>query len=165
MVRRYQHGDHLAIGRIYHEAIHRLASRHYSASQLDAWAGTKGDPDQWARHWQARCERKQPFVKVLDGGVVGFIELDPDGHIDCTFVDPDHAGKGIMDEIMAEVKREALGKGLIRLFAEVSITARTFFDRHDFIWVRDNIAVIDGVELPNFIMEWKVGQSGTPVQG
>jgi putative acetyltransferase len=165
MVRRYQHGDHPAIATIYHEAIHRLASRHYSTEQLNAWSGTKGDPDHQARDWQARCENKQPFVKVLDGTVVGFIELDPDGHIDCTFVDPDHAGQGIMDEIMAEVKRHAVSQGTTRLFAEVSLTARKFFERQGFVWVRDNLATIDGITLANFIMEWKPGHPVTSVQG
>jgi putative acetyltransferase len=154
MVRRYQDGDHLSIGRIYHEAIHRLARRDYTVEQLTAWAGTKGDPEQWSRDWKARCERKRPFVKEVDGKVAGFIELDPDGHIDCTFVDPDHAGQGVMNEIMAEVKREACLLGLPRLFAEVSITARGFFERQGFEWKRDNVAAIDGIELDNFIMEW-----------
>ncbi|RYD27900.1 MAG: GNAT family N-acetyltransferase, partial [Verrucomicrobiaceae bacterium] len=79
MVRRYQEGDHPAIGRIYQEAIHRLACRDYTPEQLAAWSGTKGDPDTWSRDWKARCERKRPFVKEIDGKVVGFIELDPDG--------------------------------------------------------------------------------------
>ncbi len=165
MVRRYQPGDHLAIGRIYHDAIHRLASRDYTPEQLHAWSGTKGDPNQRERDWHARCERKQPFVKELDGSVVGFIELDPDGHIDCTFVDPDHAGQGIMDEIMEEVKRHAVSQGLTRLFAEVSLTARGFFERQGFTHLRDNIAMIDGISLPNFIMEWNAPFSATPVQG
>ena len=59
-------------------------------------------------------------------------------------------------EIMAEVKREAVRLGLTKLFAEVSITARHFFERQGFIWIRDNVAVIGGVELANFIMEWEV---------
>ncbi|RYD25688.1 MAG: GNAT family N-acetyltransferase [Verrucomicrobiaceae bacterium] len=92
------------------------------------------------------------------------MELDPDGHIDCTFVDPDHAGQGIMDEIMAEVKREAAGQGITRLVAEVSLTARKFFERQGFVWVRDNLANIDGIVLPNFIMEWKPDPFGTSVQ-
>lgn len=157
MVRIYQNGDHPFIGRIYHEAIHRLACRDYTREQLNAWAGNKADPEKWNRDWQARCERKLPFVKVLDGCVIGFIELDLGGHIDCTFVDPDHVGQGVMDEIMAEVKREAVRLELPKLFAEVSITARKFFERQGFAWVRDNTAVIGEVELANFIMEWKVG--------
>ncbi|RYD24135.1 MAG: GNAT family N-acetyltransferase [Verrucomicrobiaceae bacterium] len=165
MVRRYQHGDHLAIGRIFHDAIHRLASRDYTPEQLNAWSGAKGDPDQWSRDWQARCERKQPFVKELGGNVVGFIELDPDGHIDCTFVDPDHAGQGIMDEIMTEVKRHAASRGIPRLFAEVSLTARGFFERQGFIHVRDNTAMVNGIGLSNFIMEWDAPDHVTSVQG
>ena len=153
MVRRYQDGDHLFIGRIYQEAIHRLACRDYSKEQLEAWAGTKGDPEEWSRAWKARCERKQPFVKVLDGRVVGFIDLDPDGHIDCAFVDPDYAGQGVMDEIMGEVKKEAARLGLRRLHAEVSVTARPFFDRQGFTWVSDHVAIIKGIGLANFIME------------
>ncbi|GAA5122508.1 GNAT family N-acetyltransferase [Luteolibacter yonseiensis] len=156
MVRTYQNGDHHSIGRIYHEAIHRLACRDYTEEQLAAWAGREADRGKWSRDWQARCERKRPFVKVLDDRVVGFMELDPDGHIDCTFVDPDHAGQGVMDEIMAEVKREALRLGLEKLYAEVSITARRFFERQGFVRVRDNTAVIGEIELANFIMEWKV---------
>ena len=155
MVRRYQEGDHLAIGRIYHEAIHRIASRDYSPEQLHAWSGTKGDPGQWAADWKARCEKKQPFVKEVDRKLVGFIGLDPDGHIDCTFVDPAHAGQGIMDEIMGEVNRHAGLSGITRLFAEVSLTARPFFERQGCIWVRDNLATIGDITLPNFIMEWR----------
>jgi putative acetyltransferase len=156
MVRIYQHGDHHFIGRIYHEAIHRLACRDYTKEQLNAWAGSEPDSGRWNRDWQERCEKKRPFVKVLDGRVIGFIELDPDGHIDCTFVDPDYVGQGMMDEIMTEVKREAVRLGLPKLFAEVSITARKFFERQGFVWVRDNTAVIGEIELANFIMEWKV---------
>lgn len=156
MTRKYQDGDHFCIGRIYHEAIHRLACRDYSEEQLKAWAGTKGDAEDWSNQWKARCERKQPFVKVLDGHVVGFIELDPDGHIDCTFVDPDYVGKGIMDEIMGEVKKEAMRLGLRRLHAEVSITARPFFTRQGFTWVSDHVALIKGIPLVNFIMEYAI---------
>lgn len=153
MTRRYQDGDSLDIGRIYQEAIHRLACKDYTHEQLIAWAGTKGSPDDWNRVWKARCERKLPFVNERDGRVVGFIELDPDGHIDCTFVDPDFAGQGVMDEIMDEVKREAARLGLPRLHAEVSLTAREFFERHGFTFVRENLALIGGIGLPNFLME------------
>lgn len=153
MIRRYRSGDHLAIACIYRSAIHQLAANDYTRSQLEAWCGTKVDDEAWRR----RCELKQPFVKELDGRVVGFIELDPDGHIDCTYVDPGYSRRGVMSEIMEAVKDEARRLGLTRLFAEVSITARPFFEKHGFHHVRDNEVQIGGETLVNFIMEYPLG--------
>ena len=153
MIRRYRSGDHLAIAGICRNAIHRLAAKDYTASQLEAWCGTKTDEEAWRR----RCELKQPFVKELNGRVAGFIELDPDGHIDCTYVDPDFARRGVMSEIMEAVKDEARALGLTRLFAEVSITARPFFEKHGFHHVQDNEVHIEGETLVNFIMECPIG--------
>ncbi|MCW1914907.1 GNAT family N-acetyltransferase [Luteolibacter sp. GHJ8] len=149
MVRRYREGDHLEIGRIYHEAIHRLAAADYTPEQLAAWSNGKID---WEK-WRERCERKQPFVKEIEGEVAGFMEMDPDGHIDCTYVNPVYARRGVMSEIMAAVKAEAERMGIKRLFAEVSITARPFFEKHGFVLVRDNQVLIGDQILINFIME------------
>jgi len=123
---------------------------------LNAWAGTKGDPDQWSMDWKQRCERKQPFVNTREGRVMGFMELDADGHIDCTFVDPAYAGCGIMMELMAAVKEEAALKELPKLFAEVSLTAKRFFERSGFVVIQETMAKIGDVELPNFIMECRL---------
>lgn len=153
MIRRYREGDHLAIGEIYHQAVHRLACQDYRPEQLHAWAAPVTDRAAWARHWKKRCERKRPFVGEVDGEVAGFLELDPDGHIDCTYVHPDHARTGLMSRVMTEVKREAHARKLPRLFAEVSLTARPFFERHGFRWVRDNLVEIRGVTLRNYLME------------
>jgi len=163
MIRRYKAGDHLAIGRIFHDAVHQIACRDYTQEQLDAWASPPADVGQWEEDWKQRCERKIPFVKEIGGAVVGFIELDPDGHIDCTYVDPAHAGTGVMREIMAEVKREAKLRGNERLFAEVSKTGRRFFERNGFTWVRDNLVERRGVTLVNYIMECRLaGQQSRP---
>ena len=149
MVRRYQKGDHTRIGQIYHDAVHQLAANDYTLAQRNAWS----DGNINFEKWRERCERKQPFVKEIDGRVVGFMELDPDGHIDCTYVDPAYARRGVMSEIMTAVKAEARGRGITKLFAEVSKTARPFFEKHGFVHLRDNEVHIRGETLVNFIME------------
>ncbi len=149
MIRRYQPGDHVAIGRIFHEAVHQLASHDYTQEQCRAWSDGNID----FRLWQQRCGRKRPFVKEHEGQVVGFMELDPDGHIDCTYVDPAHARRGYMSQVMEGVKNEAHAKGIEKLFAEVSITARPFFERHGFRHIRNNEVHVRGETLVNFIME------------
>jgi len=149
MVRRYQDGDHFAIGRIYHEAVHQLAAKDYTPAQVLAWSDGNIDFEKWRK----RCERKRAFVKELEACVVGFMELDPDGHIDCTYVDPAHARRGVMSELMEAVKAEAGRTGVGRLFAEVSKTARPFFEKHGFVHMRDNEVSIRGEVLVNYIME------------
>ncbi|ESA35760.1 thioredoxin related protein [Leptolyngbya sp. Heron Island J] len=99
--------------------------------------------DAWAEKWRRRCDRKQPWVAVVDGDVAGFIEFDADGHIDCTYVSPDHAGKGYMSAIMEQIFQEARRSNLIRLYAEVSITARPFFERHGFHVDRPSVLALN----------------------
>ena len=152
MIRRYKTGDEKFIGRIYHDAIYQLAKNDYTQDQLDAWA----DPPVDLERAKRRCESKQPFVNQRDGRVVGFMEFDPDGHIDCTFVDPAYARTGVMSEIMQEVKKEAKQMNIEKLYAEVSKTARSFFEYHDFVWVRDDVVNTRGVLFNRYIMEYVV---------
>ncbi len=149
MIRRYQIGVERRIAQIFYDAVHQSASGDYTPEQLNAWTSRPLDFD----HWRRRCQSKRPLVKELAGQVVGFIELDPDGHIDCADVDPAHAGTGAMSQIMREVKRVAIEMNLSTLLAEVSKTARPFFQRHGFVWVRDNRVDIRGVSIENFIMQ------------
>jgi putative acetyltransferase len=149
MIRKYKPGDELFIGRIFNDAIFQIARDDYTAAQLEAWAKRPADPDYWKR----RCLEKEPFVNEIDGKVVGFIELEPDGHIDCTYVDPAYARRGVMSELMDAVKREALTQRIPKLLAEVSITARGFFERHGFVHLKDNLFNVRGVSMLNYIME------------
>jgi putative acetyltransferase len=153
MIRKYEPGDELTIGQIYHDAVHQLTRDDYTEEQRNAWATPIEGDDAWAEKWRRRCERKQPWVAVVDGEVTGFIEFDSDGHIDCTYVSPDHAGKGHMSAIMERIFQEARQSNLIRLYAEVSITARPFFERHGFRLVRNNPHKVRGVPILNYIME------------
>ena len=157
-LRRYQDGDHLVIGEIFYRAVHQLACADYSKEQVEAWAPYPIDFD----CWKLRCIEKQPFVAVKKNRVIGFIELDPDGHIDCVYVDPDHAGTGVMSALMRRVKQDAREAGVALLFAEVSLTARRFFETHGFAVVRANRVVRDRVSLENFIMHCDISiEAGT----
>ncbi|MEO0433058.1 MAG: GNAT family N-acetyltransferase [Cyanobacteria bacterium J06656_5] len=160
-IRKYEPGDELAIGRIYYDAVHQLTRDDYTEEQRNAWATPIEGGDAWAEKWRRRCDgeatpleyRKQPWVAVVDGDVAGFIEFDADGHIDCTYVSPKYAGKGYMSAIMERIFQEARRSNLFRLYDEVSITARSFFECHGFRVVRDNPHEVRSVPILNYIME------------
>jgi GNAT superfamily N-acetyltransferase len=150
MIRRYKEGEHVAIHDIFVRSIQELTTNEYTEQERRAWSEKCDDVD-W---WQTRCQHKQPFVYIIDEEPVGFIELDPDGHIDCAYVSPDHARKGVMSALMNAVKQEAQHLGLTQLYAEVSHTARPFFARHGFIVTGPNLVTVDHLVLTNWLMEY-----------
>ena len=54
---------------------------------------------------------------------------------------------------MKHLEQQGKNRGLKRIYSEVSITARTFFEKHGFRMVRENIVRMKDQELVNFIME------------
>lgn len=90
-IRNYEPSDAREIADLFHDAIHAIGTESYSREQVEAWAPTPPDYD----HWQRRLDCKQPFVAEINQKIVGFIELDPDGHIDCMYTHKDYQRQGI----------------------------------------------------------------------
>lgn len=148
-IRSYLHGDHVAIAEIFKRAVHEIASRDYTPEQCLVWSDTKPNPE----HWERRCDLKQPFVAEVDGKVAGFLELDPDGHIDCAYICPDFQRQGIMTRLVEHAVAASFARGLPRVYVEASITARPMFAKVGFDVIRENLVEIKGVQLVNYRME------------
>lgn len=149
MIRLYEPGDHKAIAEIFPQAIHKIASAVYTPRQCEAWS--EKTPNE--SHWEKRCEVKQPLVFVSDGVVAGFLELDEDGHIDCLYVHPDHARKGIASQLIERALKVCTEAGLGRAFVEASICAKPVFEKQGFKVIREKLVEIRGERLTNFDME------------
>ena len=145
MIRKYKEGDHIYIAKIFPRAVHEIGSTVYSQEQCLAWSDTEPNPE----HWKERCEEKQPFVYVLEGRVVGFCELDPDGHIDCTYIDPDFQRKGIASQLVSHAVEAAFQDGNERVYVEASICAQPLFEKLGFTVVQEQTVMIKGVGLKN----------------
>ena len=155
MIRIYQHGDHGAIARIFTRAVHEIACEAYTPEQCLAWSERKPNEE----HWRKRCELKRPFVAVTDGEISGFLELDPDGHIDCAYVNPDFKRRGIMLGLVHHAVETAFAFKLQRVFVDASICAKPLFEKAGFKVIRENIVTIGGIELLNYKMELGEGQT------
>jgi putative acetyltransferase len=149
VIRAYQHGDHVAIATIFCRAVHEIACKDYTPAQCAAWSDTKPNPT----HWEKRCERKQPFVSVVNGEIAGFLELDPDGHIDSAYVNPDFQRRGIMTGLVQHAIKAASAMELRRLYVEASITARCLFERLGFEALTAQEVAIGEQRLVNYRME------------
>jgi len=153
-IRSYRHGDHVAIATIFCRAVHEIACADYTPAQCAAWSETKANPE----HWEIRCERKQPFVSVVDREIAGFLELDPDGHIDCAYVNPDFRRSGVMTGLVRHAMHVASARKLPRLYVEASIGARHLFERMGFQVLTKQEVALGGERLVNFRMELMLAQ-------
>lgn len=152
-IRYYQAGDALRITRLFYETVRSVNRADYSEEQVQAWAPEVPDPESW----HARMADRRTLVAEGGGEVVGFAELEEDGHLDMFYVRKDAVGRGVGSVLYRAVEREARERGIGLIFTEASITARPFFERRGFRVVREQTVARRGVELKNFAMEKPLG--------
>jgi len=149
IIRRFRIGDEIALFRVFYSAIHDIASHDYTRDQVDAWAPADLDQTLWAEH----LRNLRPFVAEVDGKIVGYADIQPNGYIDHFFVSGTHPRQGIGTLLMNRIHEEARLLGIDELTSDVSTTAETFFELHGFHVVRRGFPIRRGVTLQNAFMQ------------
>ncbi len=103
--------------------------------------------------WIDRLAQKNPFVAIVNEEIVGMAEIDTDGFIDYFYVHPSCQGRGIGKALLATIEAEAAELGVSTIFADVSITAKSFFLSRGFSITEANSNFILGHPAPNFRMQ------------
>ncbi|MEX2649076.1 MAG: GNAT family N-acetyltransferase [Alphaproteobacteria bacterium] len=152
-VRTYRSEDAAALARLFHETVHAIAARDYTAAELHAWAPVVPD----GRAWDLRLRTGVTLVAELDGAVSGFAALDPPDHLDLLYVHKDHQGRGVASALLAAIEARARAHGATRLATEASLTARPFFAARGFVVVEDQTIERGGVFLRRFAMVKDLG--------
>ncbi|MEG3921470.1 MULTISPECIES: GNAT family N-acetyltransferase [unclassified Microcoleus] len=148
-VRTYEIGDTQQIVQLFYDTIHEVNIRDYTQAQVDAWAPADMDIESWTKSLSS----KFTFVAEEGEKIAGFGELEASGHIDCFFCAQDFQRQGVGRLILKHIESKAQDLGINKLFAEVSITARPFFESQGFIVIRKQEVECRGQKLINFVME------------
>lgn len=131
------------------EAITVTAAADYTPEQVAAWARPeRRDLDARGRQLSVR----NTVVALVADDVAGFSDVSDDGYIDMMYVSPRHARIGVGRALLAELESRARSAGAARLYSNVSITARPFFEHHGFVVDVERRPVVDGVAMTNFRM-------------
>lgn len=104
--------------------------------------------DKWIDKWM----KSPPIIATLHSKIVGFAEFEPNGHIDCFYVHHGFQGKGIGSFLINEIEFIAQENNINRIYAEVSITAKSFFESKGFKTLKRQTLEIRGQKLTNFAM-------------
>jgi putative acetyltransferase len=150
-IRDYKPDDAAILVQVFHQAVHAIGSKDYTRDQVDAWSPAPVPADTF----HARVsDGRSVFVAVDDDEKpIAFVELERDGHIDCFYCHPGHAGSGVGKALYERLEREALEAGVSRLYVEASEAARRFFLRAGFVVVRRRDFERNNVQIHNYLME------------
>ena len=148
-IRDYQTDDTQQIMDLFYETVHEINIQDYSPEQIDAWAPKEMNYKEWKERLSSRITQ----VAEEDGMIVGFVELEPDGHIGCFYCHKVFIGHGIGALLFKAVEASARKLGAIKLFAEVSLTALPFFEKRGFQVIKEQEVVARGISMKNYVME------------
>lgn len=149
LIRPYREEYAAATLSLFIASVTQSAVADYSPAQIQAWARpAERDPDSW----QLAMSARNSFVALCDREVVGFSDVSADGYIDMLFVSPGFQRQGIGSSLLEEAERQAREAEAATLQANVSLTARTLFERHGFRVDRVQHPSLAGVTLMNFVM-------------
>ena len=150
LIKDYEEEDAMQLVCIYFNTIHNINIKDYSSEQINAWAPSSSlETAGWVRKWK----NIPPIVAMINQQAVGFAEFETNGHIDCFYCHHEFQGLGIGTVLMKAIENRAKKNHINRIFAEVSITARPFFEAKGFTIVKQQTVTIRGIDLINFMME------------
>ena len=145
-VRRFIPGEEEALWTLLFDTVHKVNSRDYSQSQIEAWAPHDNDLE----NWKNRLLGTNPLVAEQDGHPIGFAELGSDGTIDCFYCHWQWQGKGVGRTLMRAIEEESRKREVSSLTAYASITARDFFVHLGFRVEKESIRILRGESFRQF---------------
>ena len=150
ILRKFDAEDTAALVALFHDTVHTINAKDYPPEQLEAWAPAVAD----LKRWRSRFKSSKTIVAELDGKIVGFGSLQNDqSTISLLYVHKDHQGQGIATALLKKLEKYPIKQGANAVTAEVSITARPFFEKSGYGLVRESRKMLNGKEFINFIME------------
>lgn len=150
--------DTPVLAEIFREAIYELAQEDYDEDQRIAWMSAAQDEDEFG----ARLESQLTLVALDAGEPAAFVSLKDNIEVDMIYVLPGFAREGAGSALMDAIIKIASARGAAFLTADVSDTAKPFFEQLGFVAERRNMKMIEGEALGNMTMRKTLNETPNP---
>lgn len=137
------------ITQLFYETIAAINQADYTPEQIVAWQAGANNAEGWAM----RIQQQYFLVAEAQHAILGFGSVNPSGYIDVLYVHKDYQGQGIASQLLTALENQAYCLGLNLLFANVSLTAQPFFERHRFHTLYRQTVEVRGIAMDNYRME------------
>ena len=145
--RKAEEGDLALILELFEANV--LANTDYTEEQKEIWASSVKNVDMW----KSKIKDNFFLLAFEKDKLMGFSSLGPMDYVDMMFVQKDEFGKGIASKLLLNIEEEAKHYDLSQLYADVSVSARGFFEKSGYHVVKTNRNIRKGIHLKNFRMK------------
>ena len=164
-IRRAAPADAEAICAVHVASIRGLCAGHYTAAQIDAWAGGKR-PELYARAMEQGeamfvAELLPPAAGGAGSATVIGIGTAQGGEVRAVYVHPDHVGRGVGSALLKAVEAHARAEGISVLRLHSTLNARSFYAAYGYQDEGEAVFPLrPGVELPCVKMSKRLAGAG-----
>lgn len=151
-IRKYREEECLKLLKLFFDTVRNVNIKDYTQEQVAVWA-----PDNYIEEkygcWSKTLKENFTVIAETDGKITGFADITPSGYLDRLFVHKDYQGTGIASALLEKILEYAYEQNVEKVITEASITARPFFEKHNFVVIQEQQVERSGVFLTNFLME------------
>ena len=137
---------------MYIETIKWVCKNDYTPLQIDAWVSGLNNTERWLK----LIHEQYVLLATIKDQIVGYGTLKNGNYIDFFCVHKDFQRQGIADKVFTELEHEAIKENSKTITADISITAKPFFEKKGFVVKAKQKNMRLGVELINYKMEKKL---------
>lgn len=138
-----------AIVEVFQNTIQKVNAKDYTREQLNIWSVVGNS----FSIWKKRLTEQYFLVCENEKEITGFASLIiQNGCIDVLYVHHAHLKNGIAKKLLSELELQAKKAGQAEVWADVSITARPFFETNHFVVKKNYLKFLLGIEFRNTIM-------------
>lgn len=137
-----------AIIQLYQQTILAVCEE-YDSSQRKIWAALGSDH----LKWETRISQQHFLVAESARQIQGFASITSSGYLDVCYIHKDHQRKGIASRLFQALEAYAKQNQITPLTADVSKSARAFFEKQSFKVVKTQQNHLDGQILENYHMQ------------
>lgn len=142
--------DVFELQELYRDTVLTVNRKDYSQEEVEDWASCGQDET----HWKDLMERLYFVVAENDRKeITGFASITDEGYLHALFIHRDFQGAGWATSLLKHMEQYAAKRGIRMITAEVSETARPFFERKGYAVEREQRRKANRLCLKNYWMK------------
>lgn len=140
--------------RIHTSAVNTTCKDFYTEKQIKAWLEGRSPEG-----YYEGINKGEMYVAEDEGKIVGFGHAIP-GEVVAVFVDPTFHKKGI-GKLLLDYGLKIASENHKKVKVESTINAESFYEKHGFVKVKDDVCIKRGVEIPIIVLEYSTTSLNT----